>query len=427
MGLIIFLYLIMIIFFIKYNGVRFDYINTCFWLYVVCCCFLGGVSIASGFFDETYFIANSIFSEEKRILGCYILLYSSLLFLFVFFLFSGANKKSWNFYINKNFEINRVDIFFWVLLFLFTNFVSFVYFYQTYPSASLLILNGASGLEIAMRRLELSVNYSEVGSTYIKTSSILFSQLLFISGFLIYLKSRKNFLIYAIYPFFLCFFVLTNTGEKYPLLNLMASIFFVLSYCNFTFNKKYLYLFLFIFFLLFISYYMVSMDLDFSELLGKLFERVFIAQVIILFNVLEIYPNLMPFIGFDSLDILGLKISTRESAAIEVIKIVYYEMTKWGAWNVNGVYIHEAWANFGWLGVMLAPLYVGFVNGILVKIIFSIKKNVISVSVFVFFSVNCLYLITGLNGYIFNLQYLGFILIVMIFYLISYILNRIKI
>jgi hypothetical protein len=161
----------------------------------------------------------------------------------------------------------------------------------------------------------------------------------------------------------------------------------------------------------FIFGYMLIMGFDADSLIEKLSERIFVGQVVAVYGAFDVYPRYLSHIGFDSLQLLSGASVIRQVASSELLTFFYNEMRDWGAWNVNGIFIHEAWANWGWYGIIFSPIYAALVNGVFLRFILSLKKTPLTLGVFSFFSGNILYFMTGFNGYIFNLQYPAAIII----------------
>lgn len=144
--------------------------------------------------------------------------------------------------------------------------------------------------------------------------------------------------------------------------------------------------------------------------------RVLFSQVVGTFFSIEFFDNLREFIGLNSLskmvEYFGLEYSERSSRLI--MEIINPKGVAAGTAGVqNSLFIGEAWANFGAIGLFISPLYVGFIIGLLFYALLSLPKAPIFVGVYVFFSYKTA-LIGGFNDYIYNIAYASVILILCI-------------
>ncbi len=406
MEIIFLIFVVSLIFgFRKINGIRFDYANIIFWIGIIVCSLLGGGGIAFGFFDWSYFVKPIINEIDLKLFSISALIYASLLFLLTYFLVSGSTQKRWEQYCKQKTSFSLEDeVYFWIL-FIITVLATFIYFYQMHPSPLYMLLNGTDPILIAERRLELSKHYDLYGSTYIKTLSLLLSQIIFLMSFVRYLNSRGSLSI-CVFSFLLALMAVIGSGEKAPMINLFLAAMCAVTYMSVKIPRRIFISSIFVLSILFLAFYAAVMGTPLSDLTYKVTERIFVAQVIAVFDSFLAYPDQLSFINLDSLSLPLLDVS-REPASSEILTLFYNEMRNWGAWNVNGLYLHEAWANFGYLGLMLSPIYIGLINGLVVKLFFHVRKNTINVALFSFISGNLLYFTTGFNGYLFNLQYIA--------------------
>jgi len=144
--------------------------------------------------------------------------------------------------------------------------------------------------------------------------------------------------------------------------------------------------------------------------------RVLFSQIVGTFFSFEFYENLRSFIGFNSLSRLienfGIEYSDR--AGRHIMEIINPKGIAAGTAGVqNSLFIGEAWANFGILGLLLSPLYVGFIIASLFYGLLRLPKAPLLIGVYVFFSYKTA-LIGGFNDYIYNIAYLSIVLILLI-------------
>ena len=106
-------------------------------------------------------------------------------------------------------------------------------------------------------------------------------------------------------------------------------------------------------------------DQSFSFLMNHIFSRIFFDQGKGFYYALQIFPGVNPFLGLSSSalwfnELIGASTSTdygyilMNNYSPEAVAIGY-------GGHFTSVFITEMWANFGWYGVLLGPLWVGFV------------------------------------------------------------------
>ncbi|GAA4311571.1 hypothetical protein GCM10023143_20750 [Compostibacter hankyongensis] len=127
----------------------------------------------------------------------------------------------------------------------------------------------------------------------------------------------------------------------------------------------------------------------------------------------DLFPKYHDFIGFDSIsnllsNLLGLDYSERSARLI----MEFYNsrgVDEGGAGVINSLFIGEAWANFGLIGVLLSPLYVGFITQFINLFFLKNKKTPILVGILAYLSYN-MPITGGVNDFIYNVFLLTIIL-----------------
>lgn len=417
-----FFIILICVFFIVHNGFRFDYVNVNFWLGIVVVTLLGGGGIAFGFFDWSYFVQPLSNSDSVRSSVLFILMFSSVSYLISIFIFSGVNDKVWGNYINRGFvydETSKLEFYIFCIISILT---AVIYQVQAHPSVLFQFLSGSNAETLAFRRVQLGIEYYTVGVTYIKTLAVLTTQVVFLSCIALYFNKKIK-LIPLVFFSIVCFVTVLSAGDKAPIVTLVVSTLCLLTYSNVKLPFLKFVCCLLFFAFVFLVFYSYMMDYDSNILFIKLIERVFVAQVVAVFGAYELYPEIYPFAGFNSISYFNT-LEVRDVAASEILTHFYNEMRDWGAWNVNGLYIHEAWSNWGVVGLIFAPIYAGLINGVFVRFIMSIKKSPLSLGVFSFMSGNLGYFLTGFNGFVFNLQYLSVLVVFLLAWFFSIIISE---
>mgnify|MGYP000906175986 CR=1 FL=1 len=238
-------------------------------------------------------------------------------------------------------------------------------------------------------------------------------------------KSLKNRFWFHI-MFFFAFMMLTYDASKSPFISFLTGFIFlkVLISGNISF-KKFLGLIVLLLVLLGIIYMVIAkqdiMEIFFSYNSG-ITGRILISQVSSLYQHFEIFPSDHPFIGFSSLSkVLPLSHFSDRSGRIVL------ETTTPGFADLGGVYntlfIGEAYANFGWWGVFLTPLWIGFLIQSLHILFLRLPKTPLFLGLFVFFSFTS-NITGGVNEYFYNILYLLLAITILAVWVTAYLLHR---
>jgi hypothetical protein len=114
------------------------------------------------------------------------------------------------------------------------------------------------------------------------------------------------------------------------------------------------------------TYFKTSEDgVDKRAIVAHILNRIFFDQSRGLYFALQIFPDTHPFLGFSSTALWFNKlIGAPISPDYGLILMNYFtpEGVESGvAGHFTSIFITEMWANFGWVGVVICPLWVGFV------------------------------------------------------------------
>lgn len=161
---------------------------------------------------------------------------------------------------------------------------------------------------------------------------------------------------------------------------------------------------------------------SFVSIFVYLLNRMFIDQVSGMYLMFEIFPSVYEHVGFNSLsriipEAFGWQYS--EPATRLAMEYAFPVATAEGKMNLlSTLFIGEAWANFGWAGLILSPLYMGLVIGSFYYFILIRKKTPILVAVLTYcsFGVN---FSSQFNQYIYN----ALLWIVLVGLFLSYLLG----
>jgi hypothetical protein len=274
-------------------------------------------------------------------------------------------------------------------------------------------LSTSDVLQVAMKKKELLTSYSGIG--VIRTISIISAQLLFSY---IWLKGRLlKFNYFDIILILFIFFVLASSAEKGLIL---LPIIYVIIIEHIISEKKYLKKNIFLYALLLLSlavvYFLFMGDND--GFISLIFERIVVAQTIATYLSLDYY-SINNYIGFASMDnsILRMFDNRVELRSSEIFVEYYPGLELLGAVNVNGVYIHEAYSNFGVLGVLVSPFFYAFSFILIYNLISPSNLDKLSLfrtSFLVYFSTDIVNLATSFNYMLFSTKT---VLVFLIFFL----------
>ena len=154
--------------------------------------------------------------------------------------------------------------------------------------------------------------------------------------------------------------------------------------------------------------------------------RILLSQAAGTYYAFEHFPDTRAFIGFSSLstfisDAAGLTHSER--AARIMMQIFNPRGVEEGrAAVMNSLFIAEAWANFGLIGVLLAPIYVGlFIQAIFLFFLRS-KKTPVLLGVFAYLSLR-MPVTGGFNDFIYAPSLINIAFVLISIYLVAVVLK----
>lgn len=394
--------------------------------------------------DDHYMI-NKLQYSTSRIYGYYAIMYSMVAFPLgmllanIIFKRNNVNKKLEE-YVNKGIssEIRYKDkTIKSILIFLsLMSAISVLYVLFIIKDIPLLkLFNGGSALDLALFRGDVSRNFQ--GNEYVKNMFALC-----LTPFLSYVaygyKKIKNSFVNKCWfyvMFFFSFLILTYDLSKSPLIVYLLGYLFFYVYMGGKLSKKLLLFVLCAVFLLLIFLYSVLMDnteVDLSSLFyynSGIIGRLILSSSEGLFFSFDLFPHNYKYIDFSSIsyflsDMFNLNYSDRSARLI--MEYINPSGVKEGVAGVaNALFIGEAWANWGLVGVLISPIYVGFVIQSLYLFILHSPKTPFFLALLIFYSFNSA-MTGGVNEYFYNIQALFMGLIMFFVYGGSLVLNKIK-
>lgn len=281
--------------------------------------------------------------------------------------------------------------------------------------------------ELEVMQMRAAVDRGFTGIVYIKNiGGLLLTPVMTFVAYSYYIKTKSRFdFWWFIIMFASTFMILTYDASKSPFIRFTAGFVFlqVLIKGKFPFRK----------FVRFFAIFVVLLIFSFSilgkktSITGMLFSyndgisgRVLISQISSLYRHFEIFPNTVPYIGLHSTSkVVGLGQHSERSARIvmEIASPSWIENESGGVYNT--LFIGEAYANFGNWGLLLSPLWVGFIIQAFHILLLRLPKIPLFLGLFAFYSYNS-NITGGFNEYIYNIQLLTLLVIFIGILLVAY-------
>ncbi|EWG11466.1 oligosaccharide repeat unit polymerase [Cytobacillus firmus] len=133
--------------------------------------------------------------------------------------------------------------------------------------------------------------------------------------------------------------------------------------------------------------------------------RLIFAQIAPTFLHFDLYGHLLPFLNGKSLPIItDLFDMDQVRSARVVMETVFPEKVEAGTAGVlNTLFIAEAYANFGYLGVIVSTIYIAALVQILYIVLIRLPKNPVFLCLFIYFTINIpRTLVGGFADFLFN-------------------------
>jgi len=263
-----------------------------------------------------------------------------------------------------------------------------------------------------------------------------------ILSYIIYLywriEKKTKYLLWITILFLFSILFLTYNLKKGPILYYLIGFLLVNTISGFKIKIKTFFLFvvalIFLIGLLYI-FFMGSRTGDSESImslsvfkigLNALMGRVLIGQLVSLYQCLKIFPDLFPFLGFAStgrLIHLALGLPYLPDYGIIVRAFTNPMATLAGkSGHATTFFMGEAWSNFGIVGVIIAPLWVGFVIQIFNILFLKVKKTPLNISLYVFLTLS-FPILSNLKGFYYPVWLIQYALILFVLLAITGIFN----
>ena len=270
--------------------------------------------------------------------------------------------------------------------------------------------------QISNLLLRVSFERDFTGFVYIKT--IIFEQVAVLLSLVMYcyylMTKRLMHFLWFLLSFIIAIYSVTFSLSKSQLIVYLSYFMFIRIYARGEISKKYLLSMstILLSILVFLFFLVTKMDLE--AVAVYMLNRIFLDQVSGAFLMFQIFPNEYNHIGFCSLSNLipSFMCAQNEPATRLAMEHAFPHGSLEGVMNLlSTYYLGEAWANFSYIGLFIAPLYMGFVITFFYYFILKINKNPFTIALlsFVSFGTN---FASQFNGYIYNMLFIVTVTIV---------------
>ncbi len=245
--------------------------------------------------------------------------------------------------------------------------------------------------EIAIIRQELTVDFS--GSNIIKNcfGVALTPTLSYIAYSYWKLTKKRKHMIWFLVMFLFSILILMFNLAKTPAAMYVLSFLFLKVLIEGRIKTRTLILLIGITITLILLAYVFVRRMDkFADILSVMLPEIILGQAMGTYYSFEYFPNLHDFLGLSSLALpfssfWGMDISEPVARIIMIIRYPWAVETG-VAGVMNSLFVQDAWACFGFWGVIIAPIYVGMYVQIIYMFFLKSKKTPIMLGLFTYFT-----------------------------------------
>lgn len=355
------------------SPLRLNTISYVFYVQIVLMTFVGSVFVACNLLDFHYLVQPV--SDSTKIYAWLGVLYSMiampLAMIALNFVFKVNTRQEFYEYIHKPVYFRQGPLLSFCVLLLFTS-ISFLVLLYTLTSSEhvpfFTILKGDLA-QAAIQRVEVRRNFE--GSEYIRNLLGYLMMPIFTYYAAIHAFEKKGLIywLFFIFNFLMAAFLLVYDTQKAPI------VFFILGFLILytllrggVSRKKFIIFFTVAISLIAFGYTLTTETAFWAQITNydsALWGRIFITEYGGYLLSLELFPDTITqptwYIGLPSfiLDSLGLK---NEESARLLMKYINPTGVSTGEANlISSYYLGEAWANYGLIGILLAPFIVGVI------------------------------------------------------------------
>ena len=209
----------------------------------------------------------------------------------------------------------------------------------------------------------------------------------------------------------------TSDGQKLPILNYLLALFFIRGFIRGGFTPSRIILAgVLTVVLISILYILTTGHLDIGLTQGPIGRIVMTAVAGVPLHFM-IFPSMHPFLqgasfpGWLAGPLFGVEHARSARVVMEIVNPTAVESGTAGV--INTLFIAEAWANFGWIGLVMAPFLVGFVIQTIYNTLLTLPKAPVFVAAMGFFMVNTV-VTGGFVDFIWNVAWMMIFLLILL-------------
>lgn len=265
---------------------------------------------------------------------------------------------------------------------------------------------GASAEFIMNSRLESAFDLPPI-VYFFRRILIYFFPIYFIYLFVLNNKFKVDKTILII-SFFCAAFILTYSTEKAPIVLFILTIFFSKNLIseNYSLSIRKLIPLIVVFITLFIGMFAFFYNNSVGDAKSSLLVRMFVSQIAGSYLSMEYYGDNAPFKMFHAvmfrLDALLGNIPTMQTSE-ELVYHYYPDLYNGNLWrNVNSFIIQGAWSNFGWIGIIVAPIWCAIIIYLGCLYIVNRPKTASNLAIYSYSAIFMASLSTNFNNFIYS-------------------------
>lgn len=409
----------------KINIVSFAYYN------LLIFAFIGSSLVYLGFRDHYLIQKVNEINIDKTY---YFISYTLIMFPLTIYLFNrlfGLNKcnKKYNLYLQRKIDINKHDsgIFFLIAMLTLIGGVAFCYMFIKIGYFPLLrVFN--SNFSLARERIILTNNFA--GNSYIRNILVLtlIPMLSYISYIYMRVTKKQKWKIMFAVLFLLSIICKTYNFEKAPIIYYLF-YFYILEIVmgNVKSIKKIIIIGITIgSIILFMYYFWLGYDGNILSISHGPGGRIFLTQIATMFLHVETFPGRVDFLYGQSLPkIIGILFGVgnygNRSGRVVMEQFNASGIENGTAGVMNTIFSGEAYANWGFLGIIIAPIIVGILYSIVYSFIINQNKNPLLIMVYLTFFIYYSSMILG--GFVDFFYNFALIFLVLLFVAVNFIKN----
>lgn len=400
-----------------------------FYYYLLLQCVIGAVLIVNNWEGYNWEMAG-ITDQSVRVFGYWAIMYTMIAFPFGMLLANSVFKKTNTAYLFRKYcakpitlerigDSNLVRILLIALSII--SLLSVIYVIGIIGEIGILkVMNTDSASELKIFRNESGREFS--GNVFIRGVFALYlcPILCYVAyAYRIYKPSSNNTLWF--WSMFVgSVLILTSNLEKAPVIIFFIGFVFFRVYLGKPLSKKLLTILALIVFFLVALIYIFVMKTETEFIAKGIMTRLTVSSVGGLYLDLDIFPSKHPFLGFSSFstEISSIFGPQSDRSARIAMMMVRPEQIALGAGVINCLFIGEAWANWGWPGLILSPIYVGFLIQSFYLFLLSLRKTPLLLGIMVKYSFYAA-IVGGINDYIYNTAVRCLTIIVVLFWILA--------